>query len=255
MAACIYNLLGDLQSIGLGPDSPGSWHQYPSLTPEFQAFMSTAITPFAYYRLYFQPNTFENIFGLISQRFESLTIFRKDGWIFTQLEAKKLRSQYRPIFDAARVMLRRSKEEQHDIRQFVNMSFVFEQQLFLTEGGPTRMEAFSKEEGLSVQQHVLNGFFPYFSNRSDDLGEIMFIFHHAKLKRLALVTVPIDEREEAVHFIRTHGTMHTFDKLCAVCGKTGELLKCPCKRVRYCGAECQRAHWAEHMRVCRGESV
>lgn len=41
-------------------------------------------------------------------------------------------------------------------------------------------------------------------------------------------------------------------KRCAVCGAGGNLKKCSrCKAVSYCGADCQRAHWAVHKRSCR----
>ena len=256
-----FNICADFHGIGLGADSPDSWYEYPMLTRDYQEYMSAIVTPSAYLKLYYQTDTFEKIFSFITQKFESLPIFRKDGWVFTELEAKRLRSPYRPIADVARKMLKSSKEwmernleegNTRDISHFINMSFVFESKLLLSdEEEGTRMEELSAAAGLRVERSVLNGFYPYFSNRSEALGEIMFIFHHFKLKRLALVTVPIEEREEAVTFIRAHGTLYRFDKLCALCGKTGDLLKCPCKRVRYCGAECQRAHWAEHRRSCR----
>jgi hypothetical protein len=257
-----FNICADFLSIGLGEKSPDSWYDYPCLSKDFQEFMSATITPSAYLKLYHQPETFEKVFGFISQKFDTLPIFRKDGWIYTQLEAKKLRSPYRPIADAARKMLKSSKEwmernvqegRTRDISHFINMAFVFESKLLLSDGGVSRMEELSAASGLTVERLVLNGFYPYFSNRSEALGEIMFLFHHAKLRCLALITVPIEEREEAVTFIRAHGTVYRFDKLCALCGKTGDLLKCPCKRVRYCGAECQHAHWGEHRRSCRGE--
>jgi hypothetical protein len=95
--------------------------------------------------------------------------------------------------------------------------------------------------GGDVHATTVDGIYPYVSNRSDVLGEMMFYFHHAKLKRTVLVTAPVGEREAAISFLREHSTLHPFDKFCSVCGKTGGLLKCPCKRVRNCGAECQRA--------------
>ena len=258
-----FNICADFQGILGGCGGCGSsWYDYPGLPKDLQESMSATITPSAYFKLHHQPATFEKLFGFISQKFDALPIFRKDGWIFTQLEAKKLRSPYRPIADAARVMLKSSKEwMEHniqtgnttDISHFVNMSFVFESKLLLSEDGVTRMQELSAASGLSVERSVLNGFYPYFSNRSEALGEIMFFFHHAKLKSLALVTVPVEERDEAITFVRAHGTLYTFDKLCALCGKTGDLLKCPCKLVRYCGPECQHAHWAEHRMACRCE--
>lgn len=41
-------------------------------------------------------------------------------------------------------------------------------------------------------------------------------------------------------------------KACAACGATGDLRRCgDCRGVRYCGAECQRAHWPQHKAECR----
>ena len=41
-------------------------------------------------------------------------------------------------------------------------------------------------------------------------------------------------------------------KLCGACDKPGCKLKCACKLVFYCGAECQRKDWKQlrHKRVC-----
>ena len=39
-------------------------------------------------------------------------------------------------------------------------------------------------------------------------------------------------------------------KLCGACGKPGCKLKCACKLVFYCGAECQGEHWPAHTKEC-----
>ena len=39
-------------------------------------------------------------------------------------------------------------------------------------------------------------------------------------------------------------------KICGACNKAGCELKCACKLVFYCGAECQGKHWPAHKKVC-----
>jgi hypothetical protein len=79
----------------------------------------------------------------------------------------------------------------------------------------------------------------------------MFFFTCSHTDRIALVTAPDSEREAAIAFVRAHGVMQFFDKVCACCGKTGnDLFKCPCKAVRYCCSECQRTQWPLHKTVC-----
>ena len=43
-------------------------------------------------------------------------------------------------------------------------------------------------------------------------------------------------------------------RICGLCGRDGENVhyhKCGhCRRIRYCGKGCQRAHWREHKAVC-----
>jgi len=39
-------------------------------------------------------------------------------------------------------------------------------------------------------------------------------------------------------------------KMCGTCGAVEAPLKCPCKAVFYCNAECQGASWREHRKVC-----
>ena len=101
-----------------------------------------------------------------------------------------------------------------------------------------------------LKRIVLKGFFPYLCNHSAILEELMFFFSNAATGRLALVTGPAHERMALMTFVRKHGVMQFFDKVCAQCGKTGDLDKCPCRAVRYCCVECFRAHWPAHREAC-----
>ena len=38
--------------------------------------------------------------------------------------------------------------------------------------------------------------------------------------------------------------------ICGTCGARGAQLKCSCKAVFYCNAECQLAHWEKHQKAC-----
>ena len=37
---------------------------------------------------------------------------------------------------------------------------------------------------------------------------------------------------------------------CYVCGKKSKFRCSKCKQVKYCSTECQRAHWAVHLKEC-----
>ena len=257
-------LVQDAQALGITSAPGGSWDDYPTMDPYMRELMRTSMTPQAFVVLHYTPSTFEKIFKLITTRFETVPIFKKEGNIFVEL-AKRSQAPYRPIFACMQTLLKHNLETiQHNIRNnkqdsistgFQNLAFVTESRVKMTtETASERYNALSSfirpQYGGDVRSTSVDGFFPYFSNRSDALGEIMFYFHHAKLKGPVLVTAPVDEREAAIAFLRAHGTLHPFDKFCAVCGRTGGLLKCPCKRVRYCCAECQHADWPEHKVGC-----
>jgi hypothetical protein len=260
-------LVQDAQALGITSAPGSSWDDYPSMCPFFREVMRTTMTPKAFVELYYTASTFEKIFGLITARFEMVPIFRKEGKIFVEL-GKKSQAPYRPIFACMQSLLKhnlqtiedniRNNQRDSISRGFQNIAFVTASRVKMTtEVVSERFNALSSftrpQYGEDVQSTSVDGFFPYFSNRSDALGEIMFYFHHSNLKGPALVTAPVQEREAAITFLRARSTLHTFDKFCAVCGKTGGLLKCPCKRVRYCCAECQHADWPEHRAGCSGK--
>ena len=256
----------DSQTITTAIDGSGlSWDDYPLMSPYLREVMRAHMTPKAFIELHHAPSTFGNIFRLIGTRPETVPVFRKEGSIFVEL-AKRSHAPYRPILACMQILLKynRSTIEKnagaarsiHD--GFQNMAIVTECRTNLRSmddqtvvvAGAKRYEALSAfvrpRFGGDVHSTHTAGFFPYLSNRSDALGEIMFCFHHAARRTLVLVTAPIEAREDAIAFLRAHSTLHPFDKHCAVCGKTGDLRKCPCKRVRYCSAECQQMDWPEH---------
>jgi hypothetical protein len=51
---------------------------------------------------------------------------------------------------------------------------------------------------------------------------------------------------------RIVGTMNGEGTVCVLCGSNGPTKKCgQCKKVSYCGRECQRKDWKQHKPKCR----
>jgi len=82
---------------------------------------------------------------------------------------------------------------------------------------------------------------------------------HAFLDCAGLSLQTLKEDEKAV--MKTYYTGKpkddlTFDRqknsLCCACGQAEGKHKCSkCRVTRYCSVKCQRAHWAEHKKICR----
>lgn len=249
----------EMHDLGIGPESPATWGEYASITPSFRQVLETFYTPSAYKALHYNPNTFKRIYELPGmQHFEELEIFKleKNNNEFIPLTSTSSRSPYAIIFAAARQMIRVNhrnilrnliERRTDDVSPFVNMGFVCESRRCCNIPG----EEEEKKGGVIL----LAGFFPYFSNSSVALGETMFFFSCARTNRLALVTAPNEERQRATDFIRAHGVMHLFDRICAYCGiAASDLYKCPCKAVRYCSTDCHHAHWPRHKVACTSRS-
>lgn len=232
----------EMHDVGIGPGSPDGWSEYAGIAPSFRRVLETFYTPAAYKALHYSPSTFKRIYELPGMQFDALEIFKLEkNSTFKPLTSERSRAPYAIIFAAARQMVRSNhrnilrnliERRTDDVSPFINMGFACE-----SRGA----------EGAIV----VKGFFPYFSNSSAALGEIMFFFTCARTDRLALVTAPSDERQRATDFIRAHGVMHFFDRICAQCGlAASDLFKCPCRAVRYCCTDCHHAHWPRHKAVC-----
>lgn len=234
----------EMHDMGIGPGSADAWSGYAMISPSFRRMVEPLFTPSAFKALHYNPATFKRIYELPGMAFHMLEIFKFENGIFIPPSS---RAPYHIVFNAARQMVRMNhrnilrniiERRTDDISPFVNMGFVFE----------SRFGWWGEE---ADRQMLYKGFFPYFSNSSVSLAEIMFFFIHAETDRLVLVTAPTSERRRATDFIRAHGAMHFFDKVCAQCGLTGsDMYKCPCKAVRYCSTECQHAHWPLHSEMC-----
>jgi hypothetical protein len=254
----------EMHSVGIGPGSPDSWEHYAHIDPVFRQTLETLYTPAAYKALHYDPDTFKRIFRLPGMSFDALEIFKLYDGKTTPLISAEDRGPYRPIFEAARVMVRSNhrnmlqnlvERRTDDVNVFVNMGWATESHMEWTaepgpRAGPARLIGVGGEDPR-LRRMVLRGFFPYLNNLSAALDEIMFFFPGARTDRLMLVTAPSDARRQAIEFIRQNGLVHFFKKVCAQCGKAGnDLFKCQCKAVRYCCAECQRAHWPVHKGLC-----
>ena len=255
----------EMHNVGIGPGSPNSWEQYTRINPVFREALETLYTPAAYKALHYHPSTFKRLLELPGTPSDRIKIFRMDlSGDFVQKISEADRSPYIPIIERARVTMKANHRNillslingrTDDVSIFVNMGFACESAIEWADepgerAGPPRMMSIGGADPR-FRRNVLKGFFPYFSNLSVKLDEIMFFFTHAETDRPALVTGPSSERQAVIGFIRKHGVMQFFDKVCTQCGKTGnDLYKCPCKAVRYCCQECYHAHWPAHKQVC-----
>lgn len=254
----------EMHSVGIGPGSPNSWDEYSNISPDFKELLQTMYTPAAYKGLHYNSNTFKHLYTLTGLPFKHLEIFKLDGKKIVPLISELCRAPYRPIHLCAQITIRNNHRgalqnitarRTDDISPFVNMGFACESIVTYADEpgpreGPARL-AHLHGNDPRFRRTMLKGFFPYLCNLSVALGEIMFFFTYAQTGRLALVTAPDYEREKAITFMREHGVMQLFDKVCAQCGKTGDdLYKCKCRGVRYCCIECSKAHWPMHKDTC-----
>ena len=253
---------GAMQGVGIGPGSPNKWSEYPALTPILRDALDGIMTPNAYKKLHYHSDTFGQLFLLREMSFDELLIFRVGkqsslpspteldgftvvkiaGLIVEKMQTIEERSIYLPVFTKSRdlmecnyrVFVRNVREgNTQDVDSLVDLGF-----------------SFSMDRCDQPPYLILKGFYPYLS-AFDDMSENFFFFH-AALGRIVLIASPMEEREHALNFMRMHGLLQTFDKICAFCGKMGGLLKCGrCKTVRYCDCECQTQHWPSHKAECR----
>lgn len=107
----------------------------------------------------------------------------------------------------------------------------------------------------------LIGFVPYYIYEDAALGDetIYAVYvetgsHPGALSEVVFVTATgTNNQAVAVDQVSDLGLTMPFGKLCGWCGHRREvpkLLMCPCRKVRYCSKECQKAHWADHRPRC-----
>jgi hypothetical protein len=103
---------------------------------------------------------------------------------------------------------------------------------------------------------VLAGFIPYFAFKATRTAEeSIYAFYHEDRAAVVMLTVSGDlARKSAMRVIVDESFRVPAGKICCECGArrvegAPKLKKCPCKKVRYCSKECQKAHWRDH-RVC-----
>ena len=95
-------------------------------------------------------------------------------------------------------------------------------------------------------------YYIYTAGNSDTL--IAFIHDHptAEAGKVAMIASS-DEKHHAaaLAYITSNCYMTPFSKICCGCGQSGgNLMKCACRKVRYCSKDCQTTHWEEHRARC-----
>jgi hypothetical protein len=69
--------------------------------------------------------------------------------------------------------------------------------------------------------------------------------------RIILFAVPgSDALSIAMEYVTMMAELTSVGKICCNCGVKGKLKQCGCRKVRYCGKECQAAHWDDHREKC-----
>ena len=223
--------------------STDTWDAYPALTPLMCEMLDTVMSPAAYTALHFHKDTFERILSIDQLQFEQLPIFKCfDNGKSKQLHSHPTRAQYIAVFNYARDTVASNRialnSQTREIGLIQNMAFA------VSSG----FEGTGAEGRLTVK-----GFHPYFSESFENPSEYVFVFFHTELDQIVMATSAAPDH--AVQFMLRTGTMQLFDKLCAWCGKIGQLAKCKCKIVRYCCRDCQVRHWASHSKECRAERL
>jgi hypothetical protein len=246
-----------MHGIGLGPGSSNNWDDY-EMSPVMREALGAVSTPSAYKALHFQEGSFEEIYDLRKMEFKNLTVFkfhqsnaRPEPTEFQEITevTKDVETYilhdtrpYRRLFDLARTMVERNRRAAIHCRRTGNTQEI---DLLAGMAFASKIEILSDETPARI---TVSGFYPYFCTRDED-NESIFIFFHVELNRLVMAAAR--NRQYALNLILKHGRLHTFDKTCAYCGKTGDLRKCKCKGVRYCSRECQLGHWTKHRVECR----
>jgi hypothetical protein len=228
-------------------DAGRAWDSYPEIPFKALKAMESIITPFAYKTLHSHPDAFKQIFGLLQTGFSELPIFQispPDGLVVESILATERSSIYAPVFAAShsKVMLN-NRIAQHNLHVWKT------QDLGLLEDLEDMHLLLIFEKINEEKDVILRGFCPYFV--FFDVDRHYYYFFHAALARLVLICAPSAHRMLAINFITEHCVHHSFQKFCAGCGKSSDLLKCRCKMVRYCGSKCQLAHWPAHKTECR----
>lgn len=221
----------------IDPHAP-TWAEFVRLSPEDERVMNSIMTPAGLRNMLASEQTFVGLLAACGQIFSATPVYTLTPQGFQELRGGAARARYAPHFAEMQQWVLRN----HEIRaeyaasghsrpaDFFNLSFAF----------PGGAEGFV-------------GYVTYLRYTSVELlgDEHVFLFYHQGRRKAVLAVIPsIEQRSAGVAFMCAHGLVNAFDKVCAWCGHVGGLVKCPCRRVRYCGADCQRRHWELHKVLC-----
>ncbi len=96
------------------------------------------------------------------------------------------------------------------------------------------------------------GYGSYIIGSGQDEPTIIAFQHDGETDgRIILFAVPgSDALSIAMEYVTMMAELTSVGKICCNCGVKGKLMKCGCRKVRYCSKECQAAHWDDHREKC-----
>ena len=104
-----------------------------------------------------------------------------------------------------------------------------------------------------LAKDVFKGYISFYIFHCAD-DETIYAFYQEESAAVVLLTANSDAaRKGAMRFIMRTSIETSAGKVCCECSARAQqekLKKCPCKKVRYCSKECQRAHWHDHRPCC-----
>lgn len=155
----------------------------------------------------------------------------------------------RAIFSKVPVLRVKGENGDYDYESIVSETYADDFKKLQKGDGCTKV-VLTAECGGSKKTMGYSVFYIY----KADLSRTVFAFIHkdAGDGKVAMIETDTPQKHAAAMVcIISSGRMTPFSKFCCECGQAdGNLMKCGCRKVRYCGKDCQTAHWGAHRAKC-----
>jgi hypothetical protein len=224
-----------------------TWSEFANLSTDEEAIMAPILSPRAFIRVLSTEQTFAHLMAIHNQIFANTPIFISTPHPTSHTTFQNLkgsgRDRYAPYFPLLQELMHRNQQTLTEaihtkgslkLSDLANLSIGFPRDASERVIGFTTFLRYTDPENLG--------------------DERIFAFLHTRMRKIALVIASAPNLLDAtMRFINAHTVTLPFDKVCGWCGRADDhagLKKCPCRRTRYCGAECQRRHWAAHRLEC-----